>query len=63
VEFSHGSALLEMSFQLSAVSRQRRVEEIRERLVTGDYEINSEDVSRAIVKDMLSRGFPGTAGI
>jgi anti-sigma28 factor (negative regulator of flagellin synthesis) len=59
-EFGTGSALLQMSFQLSAISRQNRVEEIRGRLVSGDYHIGSDDVSRAIVADMLSRGFPGT---
>lgn len=59
VEFGQGKELLQLAFQLSAVSRQNRVEEIRQRLVTGDYHVSSEDVSRAIVEDMVSRGFPG----
>jgi anti-sigma28 factor (negative regulator of flagellin synthesis) len=58
VEFGQGKELLQLAFQLSAISRQHRVEEIRQRLVSGDYEISSEDVSRAIVEDMVSRGFP-----
>lgn len=58
VEFGRGTALLQLALQLSAVSRQHRVEEIRQRLVTGDYHVSSEDVSRAIVEDMVSRGFP-----
>jgi anti-sigma28 factor (negative regulator of flagellin synthesis) len=58
VEFGQGKELLQLAFQLSAISRQHRVEEIRQRLVSGDYEVSSEDVSRAIVEDMVSRGFP-----
>jgi anti-sigma28 factor (negative regulator of flagellin synthesis) len=57
VRFGHGKALLELASELSAVGRQSRVEEIRDRLVTGDYEVSSDDVSRAIVKDILARGF------
>jgi len=59
VEFGRGKELLQLAFQLSAISRQTRVEEIRQRLVTGDYHVSSEDVSRAIVEDLVSRGFPG----
>lgn len=59
VEFSRGKELLQLAFQLSAISRQNRVEEIRHRLVTGDYHVSSEEISRAIVEDMVSRGFPG----
>jgi flagellar biosynthesis anti-sigma factor FlgM len=59
VEFSHGKELFQLASQLSAVSRQKRVEEIRQRLVTGDYHVSSTDVSRAMVEDMASRGFPG----
>ena len=58
VEFGHATALLQLAIQLSAVSRQNRVEEIRQRIVTGDYHVSSEDISRAIVEDMVSRGFP-----
>jgi anti-sigma28 factor (negative regulator of flagellin synthesis) len=58
VEFGRGTALVQLALQLSAVSRQSRVEEIRQRMVTGDYHVSSEDVSRAIVEDMVSRGFP-----
>jgi flagellar biosynthesis anti-sigma factor FlgM len=60
VEFSRGKELLQLAFQLSAISRQNRVEEIRHRLVTGDYHVSSEEISRAIVEDMVSRGFPGS---
>jgi anti-sigma28 factor (negative regulator of flagellin synthesis) len=61
VEFGRGTALVQLALQLSAVSRQSRVEEIRQRIVTGDYHVSSEDVSRAIVEDMASRGFPGAS--
>jgi len=61
VEFGRGKELLQLAFQLSAVSRQNRVEEIRQRLVTGDYHVSSEEVSRAIVEDMVTRGFPGAS--
>jgi anti-sigma28 factor (negative regulator of flagellin synthesis) len=61
VDFGRGTELLQLAVQLSAISRQTRVAEIRERLVTGDYHVSSEDISRAIVKDMVSRGFPGAA--
>lgn len=61
VHSGQGKALLELAAELSAVSRQNRVAEIRERLVTGDYEVSSKDVSRAIVEDMISRGFRGAA--
>jgi hypothetical protein len=50
---------LELAAELSAVSRQSRIAEISDRLVTRDYEVSSKDVSRAIVEDMISRGFPG----
>jgi anti-sigma28 factor (negative regulator of flagellin synthesis) len=61
VEVGPGKGLLQLAFQLSAVSREHRVEEIRQRLVSGDYHVSSEEVSRAIVEDMVSRGFPGAA--
>ena len=59
VQSGQGKALLELAAELSAVSRQSRIAEISDRLVTGDYEVSSKDVSRAIVEDMISRGFPG----
>jgi anti-sigma28 factor (negative regulator of flagellin synthesis) len=57
VHSGQGKALLELAAELSAVSRKSRVEEIRDRLVTGDYDVTSVDVSRAIVEDILARGF------
>lgn len=57
VRIGRGKALLELASELSALSRKSRVEEIRQRLVTGDYEVSSKDVSRAILEDIISRGF------
>jgi anti-sigma28 factor (negative regulator of flagellin synthesis) len=56
LELGQGKELLQLAFQLSAVSRQSRVDEIRQRLASGDYLVNPDDVSRAIVEDMVSRG-------
>lgn len=55
VRLGRGKELLELASELSALSRKTRVEEIRQRLVTGDYEVSSKDVSRAIVEDMITR--------
>lgn len=57
VRLGRGKALLELASELSALSRKSRVEEIRQRLVSGDYEVSSKDVSRAIVEDIITRGF------
>jgi anti-sigma28 factor (negative regulator of flagellin synthesis) len=61
LELGQGKELLQLAFQLSAISRQSRVEEIRQRLASGDYLVNPDDVSRAIVEDILARGLPRAA--
>jgi anti-sigma28 factor (negative regulator of flagellin synthesis) len=58
LELGQGKELLQLAFELSAITRQSRVDEIRQRLAAGDYLVSPDDVSRAIVEDMVSRGIP-----
>ncbi len=56
LELGQGKELLQLAFQLSATGRQSRVDEIRQRLASGDYQVSPDDISKAIVEDMVSRG-------
>jgi hypothetical protein len=59
VTLGEGSELIQLTLQVGAAHREAEVDQVRRQLSAGDYRVSAQELSRAIVDDLLTKSQSG----